>query len=315
MNNIELSVVVPICDEEENIPELYIRLTNVLEKISENEKFSKDSYEIILINDGSRDESWSLIKALHQKDRRLKGIKFSRNFGHHLAITAGLDHARGKTTVLMDGDLQDPPEQLPKLFEKYKEGFDIVYGLRMKRQDPLFKRFNSLLFWWSINIFSEINMPIGQTTLRILRRNVVDVLVSMREHSRFIHGMVAWAGFEVACVEILHGKRKKGKTKYGLVDQIKLTLHALTSFSTKPLIVALMFGFIISLFSFILGVYLVGRYFLYGFPVLGWASLLVSIFFIGGIQIFLIGIIGQYIGRTYNEVQNRPLYISSEKLF
>ena len=180
MQEPEISIVIPIYNEEENIPELYRRLTAVMEALCDQIKLEKSAYEILMVDDGSRDSSWGLIKELHEKDGRVKGISFARNFGHHVAITAGLDRAKGRAVVLMDGDLQDPPEEVPRLIEKLQEGYDLVYGIRKQRNDPLLKKMTSFVFWWILRRFSGVDMPQGQTMLRIMSRRLVDALNEMR---------------------------------------------------------------------------------------------------------------------------------------
>lgn len=302
----EFSVVIPIYNEEENIPELYQRLTSVMERLG--------TYEIIMVDDGSTDRSWEIIKELHNKDQRVKGISFSRNFGHHIAITAGLDYAKGETIIFIDGDLQDPPEEILKLYEKFKEGFDLVYGIRKKRRDSLFKKGSSFLFWWMLNKFSNVRMPAGQTMLRMISKRLADVLRNMREFSRFIHGMMAWAGFNVATVEIEHSPRLKGKSKYNLIRLFKLAFNAITSFSIVPLRLATYLGLISSFISILAGLYFIYRKIFFNIPVLGYASIIVAIFLVGGIQLLMLGIFGEYLGRTYQEVQKRPLYIIKDIL-
>ncbi len=302
--SIDFSVVIPVFNEEENVLELYRRLTAQMEKLG--------TYEIIMVDDGSTDRSWGLIKELHEKDSRVKGLSFSRNFGHHIAITAGLDHAKGEKVILMDGDLQDPPEEIPKLYEKFNEGYDLIYGIREKRQDNILKKITSYLFWWILRRFSGVNIPQGQTMLRIMNRRIVGVIKEMREHARFIHGMMAWAGFKVSTLEIKHNPRIKGKSKYNLTKMFKLAFHAVTSFSTVPLRLATYLGIISSFISLVVGIYFIYRKVFYEIPVLGYASIIVSLFFIGGIQLLVLGILGEYLGRTYQEVQRRPLYITRE---
>ncbi len=306
------SVVIPIYNEEGNIPELYNRLTATMEKLCSNEGISQDSYEIIMVDDGSIDHSWLQIKELHEQDSRVKGISFSRNFGHHIAISAGLDHATGNTVILMDGDLQDPPEEIPKLYKKFKEGYDLVYGIREERQDNIFKKITSYLFWGILRRFSGVNIPQGQTMLRIMSKRMVDVIKKMREHARFIHGMMAWAGFTVSTLKVKHSPRFKGRTKYNIPRMFKLAFHAVTSFSIVPLRLASYIGFISSLISLIVGIYFIFRKIFFGIPVLGYASIIVSVFFVGGIQLLVLGILGEYLGRTYQEVQKRPLYVVRE---
>lgn len=274
-----------------------------------------DYYEIIMVDDGSKDSSWRVIEEIHAGDGRVKGISFSRNFGHHIAITAGLDYVKGRAVVLLDGDLQDPPEEIPRLFEKFREGYDLVYGIRQERKDPFLKRLTSYLFWWILRRFSGVDIPQGQTMLRILSGRIVGILKEMREQARFVHGMMAWAGFRTTTIEVKHSPRVKGKSKYNVHKMFKLAFHAVTSFSTVPLRLATYMGFASSLFSFIVGVYFLYKKIAYGIPVLGYASIIISIFFVGGIQLLVLGIFGEYLGRTYQEIQKRPLYIVRESLF
>ncbi len=300
----DFSVVIPICNEEENLPALYGRLSKVMEKLG--------TYEIILVDDGSRDRSWQRIKELHGKDDRVKGVSFSRNFGHHIAITAGLDYAKGRTIILMDGDLQDQPEEIPKLWGKLCEGYDLVYGIRKAKKDSLMKRFNSFLFWWFLNRFSGIDIPRNQTLLRIFDKKLLDVLKDMRERARFIHGMIAWTGFRTALLEVEHAPRERGVSKYNMVKLFRLAFNAITSFSTLPLRLATYLG----LFSSGVGLFY-AFYFLYkkiflGIPVLGYASIIVAVLFVGGVQLLILGIMGEYLGRVYQEVQARPIYILRE---
>ncbi len=310
----KFSIVIPIYNEEDNILELYNRLTAVMNRLCDFEGYSSSDYEIIMVDDGSTDNSWALIKNLNTKDNRVKGISFSRNFGHHIAITAGLDYASGNAIILMDGDLQDPPEEIPKLYEKFKEGYDIVYGIRLERKDPFLKKLSSKIFWWILKQFSGVNMPTGQTMLRILRNNVVDILKEMREYSRFIHGMMAWTGFKQIQVLIHHAPRTKGKSKYNIPKMFKLAFHAITSFSIVPLRLATWLGIWSAFLSLFFGIYFIARKIFYNIPVPGFASIIVAIFFVGGVQLLVLGIFGEYIGRTYQEVQKRPLYIIKEKI-
>lgn len=308
----KLSIVIPVFNEEENIVELYERLSSTIRDMINNDKYPENRYEIIMVDDGSTDRTWQIVKDLHKKDPNVKGISFSRNFGHHIAITAGLDHTKGETIILMDGDLQDPPEEIPKLYEKFKEGFDLVYGIRKERHDSIFKKLVSVIFWSILRWFSGVDMPKGQTMLRILSRRLADVLKEMREYARFIHGMMAWTGFNIATVEIEHMPRVKGKSKYNIPRMFRLAFHAVTSFSTVPLKLAIYIGLTSSFISLIIGLYFIYRKICYNIPVLGYASIVVSIFFIGGIQLLMLGIFGEYLGRTYQEVQRRPLYILKE---
>ena len=306
-NTFEFSVIIPIYNEEENIPELHRRLGIVMERLG--------TYEIIFVDDGSKDKSWRLIKELHEKYPNVKGISFSRNFGHHIAITAGLDYAKGETIILMDGDLQDPPEEIPKLCGKLKEGYELVYGIRKEKKDSILKRFASFVFWWFINSFSGINIPRNQTLLRIFDRKILEVLTSMRERSRFIHGMIAWTGFKTAVQEVEHAPRERGKSKYNVIKLFRLAFNAITSFSTLPLRLATYIGLLSAGVGMLYGFYFIYKKIFLGIPVLGYASIIVAVLFVGGIQLLMLGIIGEYIGRIYQEVQARPIYVLREQVF
>tara|TARA_Y100001960_G_C14772235_1_gene880805 strand:+ start:1454 stop:2422 length:969 start_codon:yes stop_codon:yes gene_type:complete len=310
----EISVVIPVHNEEENIPELCSQLTEVLENLRGREEFIGNRFEIIIVDDGSNDNSWHLIQKIHAKDNRIKGLRFSRNFGHHFAITAGLDFAKGTCVVFMDGDLQDRPEEITKLYERFKQGYDLVYGIRNNRKDNPIKKALAHMFWWCINKVSDIEMPVNQTMLRILSRRMADSLKEMKEYSRFIHGMMAWAGFNTTQIEVAHRARLKGTSKYNLKNQIRLALHAITSFSIMPLRLATLLGLATSLVSFMVGTSFILKKLIYGFPVSGWASIMVSIFFMGGIQLLMLGTFGEYLGKIYKQSQQRPLYILSEVL-
>ncbi len=302
----DFSVIIPIYNEEENLLDLYKRLSSVLEKLG--------TYEIILADDGSRDRSWAIIKELHEKDGRVKGVSFSRNFGHHIAITAGLDCAEGRTIILMDGDLQDQPEEIPKLWGKMQEGFDLVYGIRRVKKDSFVKRLNSFLFWWFLNKLSGIDIPRNQTLLRIFDKRILAVLKDMRERARFIHGMIAWTGFRTALQEIEHAPRQRGVSKYNTIRLFRLAFNAVTSFSTLPLRLATYLGLISSGVGLFYGSYFVYKKIFLGIPVLGYASIIVAVLFVGGVQLLILGIMGEYLGRVYQEVQARPIYILKERL-
>lgn len=303
----EFSVIIPIYNEEENILELYRRLLSVMEKIG--------TFEIIMVDDGSKDRSWKIIKDLHEKDSRIKGLSFSRNFGHHIAITAGIDYARGDAVILMDGDLQDPPEEIPKLYKKFNEGYELVYGIRKEKKDSLLKRITSFIFWWLINKLSGIDIPKNQTLLRIFDRKILYVLKGMRERARFIHGMMAWTGFKTALQEVEHAPRTHGASKYNVIKLFRLAFNAITSFSIVPLRLATYLGILSAGIGLFYGFYFIYKKIFLGIPVLGYASIIVAVLFVGGIQLLILGIIGEYLGRVYQEVQKRPIYVLREHLF
>lgn len=312
--HVELSIVVPAFNEEGNVEALVKELTAVLVPLAAAEGWPPDAWEVIFVDDGSRDRTWALVEAAHAADPRVGGVKLSRQFGHHLAVTAGIDRARGQSVVVMDGDLQDPPDAIPALYEKRKAGFDLVYSTRVDRQDPLLKRINSRLFWWAMNRVSGLNMPPAQMMMRMMSRRFVDALVQMRESQRFVHGMMAWAGFRVTEVEVKHRARHAGRTNYNFMRQLRLAVYAITSFSTTPLRIASFVGLITSVASLLVGITLIAAKFLYGYTVEGWASIVTSMYFLGGVQLLVLGIMGEYIGKTYKEVQRRPLYFVSEAL-
>ncbi|GBD99334.1 hypothetical protein BMS3Abin07_01369 [bacterium BMS3Abin07] len=310
----EFSIVIPIYNEEENIPELYRRLTAVMKKLCEDEGMEKESYEIILVDDGSTDRSWLLIKGLHEKDQKIKGIRFSRNFGHHIAITAGLDHAEGNAVILMDGDLQDPPEEIPKLYEKFIEGYDLVYAEREKRDDPLLRKIISWIYLRVLKIITNLEINLESGIFRIMSKRTVENLRRLREKSRFLLGLMGWVGLPQAKVKIERHKRYSGSSKYTLFKLFKLAWHGVTSFSYVPLQLATYLGFLVAVMSFLLGLFMLYRKLFLGIPILGYASIIVSLFFLGGVILLVLGVIGEYIGRIYTEVQNRPLYVIQEEI-
>ncbi len=308
MENTTISVIIPVYNEEENLPELYRRLKTVLE-----EKL-QETYEIIFVDDGSKDNSWNIIERFHKENPHLKGIKFSRNFGHHIAVTAGLDYCIGKVVVLMDGDLQDPPEEIPKLYVKSQEGYDVVYAIRKTRKDPALKKLTSNCFYALFKILANVEIPQSTGIFRITSRQVVDVFIKCREKSRFVTGLMSWTGFSCVGVETVRDARYAGNTKYSFYKSTILALHSMTAFSYFPLRIATYVGSVFSLLSLIVGIYMLIKKVLFGFPISGYASLIVAITFIGGVQLFILGIMGEYIGRIYTECQARPLYIVGNKL-
>ena len=310
----QISVVIPVFNEAGNVPALVAELTPTLDGLSGREGWGREAWDVIFVDDGSRDNTWALIEAEHARDARIRGIRLSRGFGHHVAVTAGLDHATGAAVVVMDGDLQDPPDAIPLLYERRKAGFDLIYATRVDRRDTVLKRINSRLFWWAMNKVSGLHMPATQMMLRMMSRRFVDAIVQMRETQRFVHGMMAWAGFRVTTVDVQHRPRHAGRTSYNFMRQLRLAVYAITSFSTTPLRVASILGLVTSIASFTVGVALIVAKFAYGYSVEGWASIVTSMYFLGGIQLLVLGIIGEYLGKTYREVQRRPLYFVSESL-
>jgi len=309
MNNLPLiSVVIPVFNAENSLNELYRRLTTALEEISEN-------YEIVLVEDCGGDNSWQVIEKLAAINPRVRGIQFSRNFGQHYGITAGLDFCRGNWVVVMDCDLQDRPEEIPRLYAKAQDGYDIVLARRGARQDPLLKRFASWLFYRIFSYLADIKYDGESGNFRIMSRKVVENFGRMREQLRFFGGLVHWMGFRTTSIDVEHAERFDGKSTYTFSKLWKLATDTIIAYSDKPLRLAVRLGFLMSFSSFCYGAYIVGRVVIHGSPVPGWSSLIVSLFFIGGIIVAILGIIGIYLGKTFDECKKRPLYIVSQLTF
>lgn len=297
----EISIIIPIYNEEENLKELYGRLAKVLSNLNK-------TYEIIFVDDGSTDKSFETLYKLHESDNDVKIIQFSRNFGHHIAITAGLDHCLGELVILMDGDLQDQPEEIPKLLNKIDEGYDVVYGIKKYRQDNWFKKTSSKIFVLLMRKIVREKIEINNNIFRIVRRKVILELNKCKETNRYIIGLFGYIGFKQIGIEVNHDRRPRGQTKYSIFKMFKLALDAIFSFSILPLRMATLTGISISLISFILGIHFIFKKIIYNTAISGWSSLIVSIFFLGGIQLIMIGLLGEYIGRNYIETKKRPLY-------
>ena len=305
----KISFVIPIYNEAHIIEEFYRRLKLVLVA-----DFSGFSYEIIFIDDGSVDESPRILEKLHVLDKNLQVIQFSRNFGHHIALTAGSDVAKGDFVVMMDGDLQDQPEEIIKLYNKLTDGYDVVYAERMNKKFGYIQNWLSKAF--NIAIKKLINEPIviNSTIFRIMTKQVADNVKLLRERNRYIIGVVGWVGFKHAAAEVEHGERYGGKGKYNLSKRMSLALDAIFSFSNYPLKLITRVGLFLMVLSFLAGIYNIYKKFIYGVPVLGWSSLIVAVLVIGGMQTIMLGVIGEYVGRNYIEDKNRPLYIIKKYL-
>jgi glycosyltransferase involved in cell wall biosynthesis len=304
----EISVVIPVYKAESCLNELYSRLKNSLESITPD-------FEIILVEDCGGDNSWNIISELALSDARVKGIQFSRNFGQHYGITAGLDYCRGNWVVVMDCDLQDRPEEIPRLYQKAQEGYEVVLARRGQRQDSFSKRITS---WMYYKVFSYLaDMPYdGEVgNFRIMSKKVVDNFKSMREQLRFLGGLVQWMGFPTASIEVEHAGRFEGKSTYTFSKLWRLATEAIIAHSDKPLRLAVRFGFLMATASFFYGFYIIWRSFMYGSPIAGWSSLIVSLYFLAGIIIAILGILGIYIGKTFDEAKRRPLYIVRKTTF
>jgi glycosyltransferase involved in cell wall biosynthesis len=303
---IDISIIIPIFNEEANIDNLYKRLLNVILPITQE-------YELIFVNDGSTDGSFEKIKTISYVDDKIKFIDFSRNFGHQIAVTAGLDKSTGKAVVIIDADLQDPPEVISDLYKKLKEGYQVVYAKRKKRQgESLMKRITAKVFYRILAKITSITIPVDTGDFRIIERKVVDELKRMPEQQKFLRGQISWVGFKQTFVEYDRDERQFGKTGYSYAKMFKLALDGITSFSEFPLKVATLTGFIFSGVSFLLIIYALYGRFVLNTNQPGWTSLMLSVSFIGGIQLLSIGIIGEYIGRIGTNIRNRPLYIINE---
>jgi dolichol-phosphate mannosyltransferase len=304
--NIFLSIIVPAFNEEGNIEA-------VAEQIKQQaEQYRK--YEIIFINDGSTDATAEKLRMLHRNNPNIQFIFFSRNFGHQSALLAGIHHASGDCIISMDADLQHPPAMIPQLVSKWQEGFDIVTTLRDDSQNTSwFKRSSSSVFYKLMNRLSNITLKEGAADFRLIDRSVAQVISNSREYNLFLRGYIAWLGFKQCMVPYIPHQRQSGKTKYSFGKMMMLAINGITSFSVKPLRVAMILGAAISLLAFIYAIYAIYVYLETNEAVPGWTSVLVSILFIGGLQLLILGIIGEYLGRTLMQTKQRPDYVIMEK--
>jgi glycosyltransferase involved in cell wall biosynthesis len=300
-----ISVVIPVLDEESLLNELIKRVKENLEVITKN-------FEVIIIDDGSLDMTWQLIKEESLIDTRIKGIKFSRNFGHHYAITAGIKKSIGEWVVVMDGDLQDRPEVIVELFNEAQKGFDIVFVSRLNRPESLAYRLTQKSYYFLLRKLSGIDFDSGQANFSIISRKVVEAFNSFPENARFYGSTIKWVGFKRSQIFADHGKRLSGKSSYNFGKRLRLALDIILSFSDRPLKLAIYLGALISGSSIIFSLYILSRSVLWGYRVEGWASIIIFISFLCGIILSVLGIIGVYIGRIFREVKARPLYITSE---
>ncbi|HEU4746597.1 MAG TPA: glycosyltransferase family 2 protein [Anaerolineales bacterium] len=300
---ITYSIIAPIYNELENIPELYRRVSEIMDSTGE-------PWELILVDDGSTDGSTQAIRDLAKNDECVRPVIFARNFGHQIAITAGWDYARGDAVVIIDADLQDPPELILEMAKKWKEGYEVVYAVRTEREgESWFKVWTASVFYRLIYRITDVKIPLDTGDFRLMDRKVVDVLKHMRERHRFPRGMSAWVGFKQIGVEYKRAARKAGETKYPFRKMFRLALNAITSFSYFPLQVATFFGFAsagiaIIAIPVVVALRLAGSHFFEG-----QTTTLISVLFLGGVQLISLGILGEYVGRLYDEAKGRPLYI------
>jgi dolichol-phosphate mannosyltransferase len=302
-----LSIVVPCFNEEGCLRALYDRLTAAARGASGND------YEIVLVNDGSRDNSWPIMRQLAAEDPHVVAVNLSRNHGHQLALTAGLDLCRGEKILIIDADLQDPPELLPAMVETMREtGADVVYGVRKSRRgDTVFKKATAHGFYRLLSRATEVDIPLDTGDFRLMSRRALDALLAMPEQARFIRGMVAWIGFKQVPLAYDRDERFAGETKYPLRKMVRFALDALTGFSSAPLKLASLAGFALAVGSLLLLLY-IGYAWIAGESIQGWTSLMLVVVVLGAVQMFVLALMGEYIGRLYNEAKGRPLYIVQE---
>lgn len=303
----DLSVIIPSYNEERNVGIMHERLTKTLSEIT-------DSYEMIFVNDCSKDQTLLRIKELAEKDSHVKYLSFSRNFGHQIAVSAGLDFCTGEAVVIIDGDLQDPPELISKMYERYKEGYKVVYAKRKTRDgETWFKKATAKIFYRLLASMTSIDIPVDVGDFRLIDRVIVEHLRNMPEKSKYIRGQIAWIGYKQTFVEYHRDARLYGTTNYPLKKMLRFALDGITAFSDKPLKIASGLGIFSAIVSLLALVYALVSHFCFHATITGWTSLILSVLFIGGVQLITIGIIGEYIARINNDVRNRPLYILDEK--
>ena len=301
------SLIIPIYNEEETIPELYRRVSAVMDSLD-------DSVELILINDGSRDRSLNLMRELQERDARVCYISFARNFGHQAAVTAGLNFARGQVIVVLDADLQDPPELIPKMIESWQAGYHVVYAQRTKRKkESWFKRLTAYVFYRLLRQLADVDIPADTGDFCLMDRQVVDLLNSMPERNRYIRGLRAWIGFRQTAVKFERDPRFAGEVKYTFKKSLALAINSLVSFSKIPLRLSTYLGLFSALIALLMALLvLYWRLQQPDSPVTGLATILIAVFFLGSVQLIGIGILGEYIGRIYEEVKGRPAYTIAE---
>ena len=302
-----LSVVIPVFNESSLVQEL-------ISQVKSNTILITEDFELIIVDDGSMDNTWELIEIEANRENRVKGIKFSRNFGHHYAITAGLHSATGDWVVVMDGDLQDRPEVIPELYKKAVSGFDVVFVSRQNRPEKLYYRIAQKLFYWLLRSLSGINFDSRQANYSIINKKVVEAFKNFSEHARFYGSTIKWLGFKTSFIMADHGIRHSGKPSYTFRKRIKLAADVILAFSERPLRFAIGFGLTMSLSAIIISFWIFWRTLKFEVVDLGFSSILVAILFVGGSILIVLGILGIYLGRVFNQVKNRPLYIISAEI-
>ncbi|MCM3727168.1 glycosyltransferase family 2 protein [Neobacillus cucumis] len=303
MKNIKYSIIVPVFNEEEVIQQTYQRLITVMD--------SADApYELLFINDGSKDRTEEILIEIGITDARVKLINFSRNFGHQVAISAGMDYAQGEAVIIIDADLQDPPELILDMIEKWMEGYDVVYAKRLSRKgESFFKKKSASLFYRTLRSMTDIDIPLDTGDFRLMDRKVVQQMNGLREKNRFVRGMASWVGFRQTAIEYERDERAAGETKYPLKRMLKLSMDGITSFSYKPLKLATYAGGLLAITGLIYMLYVFYLKIFTEATVPGWSSLIIIQLFFSSFVLILLGVMGEYIGRIYDETKNRPLYI------
>ncbi len=302
-----ISVIVPVFNETAVIDVFYQRLNAVLDAMSE-----RYNREVIFVDDGSSDGSFERLSELADADPTIRVVKFSRNFGHQVAITAGIDTATGDAVVVIDADLQDPPEVIERFVEKWEQGYDVVYGVREKRDgESRLKLLTAAAFYRILKGIIKIDIPVDVGDFRLMSRRVAERFRELRERDRFVRGLVSWVGFKQTGVEYSRDKRYAGETKYPYRKMLKFAFDGITSFSSIPLKLATWLGYLTSLFAFLYGLSVFIQKAV-GYTVQGWATIMVGMLFLGGVQLICLGIMGEYIGRIFNEIKHRPMYVIEE---
>jgi dolichol-phosphate mannosyltransferase len=303
----EISVALPVFNEADNLDELKDRLVKALEGAGR-------TWEIVFVDDGSHDGSFEKMAEFARADRRIRALRFSRNFGHQMALTAGVDAARGRIVAVMDADLQDPPELLVDMLRKIDEGYEVVYAQRTKREgESAFKLWTAHVFYRLLKRWTNVDIPVDVGDFRLMGPKAVAAFRSLRERHRFIRGMTAWVGFRQVGVPYVRPPRTRGETKFPLRKMLRFALDGLTSFSHVPLQLATWLGFLVSAFSFLYILVVLGLWIL-RINVPGWTTLMVFVLLLGGVQLMVIGVLGEYLGRVYDEVKGRPLYLVAEEV-
>jgi glycosyltransferase involved in cell wall biosynthesis len=304
----EYSFVIPVLNERDTLPELHRRLAAVMDELD-------GSAEVVFVDDGSTDGSFAILQEMHGQDPRIKVVRLSRNFGHQIALTAGLDHALGRAVIIMDADLQDPPEVAIELARRWREGYDVVYAVREERNgESRFKLTTAKWFYRLMGRMSGVPIPVDAGDFRLVDRRAVDAVASMREHSRYLRGMFAWVGYDQTGVPYERSARFAGKTKFPLRKMVSFATDGVISFSAVPLRLALALGFFVSAVSTFAGILAIVLRLFDVYTVPGWASIVVGMSFLGGVQLTVLGVMGAYIARIYEEVKQRPLYLVRDRV-